>query len=111
MTQQPITKEAYQSKVKKQIREIDVEIEKLKGIVNQVEMNAKVEYSEDLKRLTALRAKMEEHMGKFRPADQNTWQDIRQCVNAALIELQRSVKDAVTRFHNAEATHESQDNQ
>ena len=110
MTQQPITKKAYQSKVEKQIREIDVEIEKLKGIANQVKMNAKIEYVEDLRRLTALREKMEERMDKFRPADQNTWEEIRQRVNAALIELQRAVKDVVTRFFNTEKAHESEEN-
>ena len=111
MTQQHITKEDYQDEVEAQIHDIDVEIEKLKAIGDQVTMDARVEYTEDLERLTALREQLEARLDDFKLASQSAWRDTLEPINAVLIELQYSVEDAVTRFYNTETAQNPDKNQ
>lgn len=86
-------KEAYQEKLKAQLDQWNVEIDKLKA-----RAEARIEYYEQTENLRAQQAEADAKLQELRQAGEGAWDDLRAGIESAWDSLGKAVRSAGSRF-------------
>lgn len=91
-------KEAYREKLEAQMREWTAKIDLLKARADQVEAEAKIEYSNRIEDIRQRKAALQEKLKELRNASDAAWNDIREGTEKAAADLRDALQSALSKF-------------
>lgn len=91
-------KYVYLDKVAANLEKYDAKLVELKGKVDEVQADVKVEYSKQVENLEKKRAEFAEKYGHLKETSEHAWEDVKAGTEKAWNELEESIEKAVARF-------------
>jgi predicted RNase H-like nuclease (RuvC/YqgF family) len=91
-------KKAYEKKLQARYDEWSAQIDKLKAKSEQVEANAQLEYTRQVKELRAMQKAAGERLSELKGASDDAWKDLKAGVDTAWDSLGNALRSAQARF-------------
>jgi hypothetical protein len=91
-------KEAYEKKLRAQLEDWGVEIDKLKAKADEAKADVQLEYYKKIEELRLLQASAKEKMAELKKAGDDAWEDLRAGMENARDSLGNALRSAKSRF-------------
>ncbi|MCB2184312.1 MAG: coiled coil domain-containing protein [Desulfobulbaceae bacterium] len=91
-------KEAYQKKMEAQLHEWQAKIDVLKAKAAQAQADRQIQYHEEIESLQQKQKHVREKLNELKSAGTEVWEDIRDALETAWIDLKASFDRALVRF-------------
>lgn len=92
------TKQAYQDKLKAQLDKLDAKIDEMKAKAAQAKAESQIQYNEQLVTISAKRDDVGQKLQKLQASSSEAWEDLKNGIDRAWIELQTAFDKAKTKF-------------
>jgi uncharacterized coiled-coil DUF342 family protein len=92
------TKEDYVQKLHAKIDEWNADIDRLKAKADQVEVDAKIEYQEQIQTLKSKRDEIETKISELSRSGEKAWEDLKAGVDLAWEAMNEAIKSAASRL-------------
>lgn len=91
-------KAAYEKKLRSQLDEWSLEIDKLKAKAEQAEADARLRYYDEIEKIRDQQERMQEKLDAIESAGEEAWRDLKAGAESAWQELNSAVRSAMERF-------------
>ena len=97
-----ISRQLYQVQMEAQLRDLTAKLGDLTAKVNKATVTARSNFEEQISSLQAKQFRLHSRLKKLEQATDDNWEMMKDGVDAAAVDLRRSLERGVTRFNTGE---------